>query len=178
MAERDAQLHATFSHKFSSFPRRLQCDVIFQQRNINSLSVLSVSALLARKSCKDVANEPFPFSFLTNFTRSERRRNLFPSRGERYVGEKKGKETLLIEGFSINVSCRMGIIFSARKRPLHLFSAIFLGPSRRPLLPLPSPVSRFEREIFSNVQTCFSGGFLAARPRGSGSDCRRDLTRD
>lgn len=34
---------------------------------------------------------------------------------------KKEKEILLIEGFSINVSCRKGIIFSAQKRPFHLF---------------------------------------------------------
>lgn len=71
----------------------------------------------------------------TNFTRSEHREisSLQKERGT--SGGKKEKETLLIEGFSINVSCRKGIIFSARKRPLHLFSAIFLGPPPRPLLP-------------------------------------------
>lgn len=118
----------------------------------------------------------------TNFTRSERSAEKSPSfkrKEKRVVKKKREKEILLIEGFSINVSRRKGIIFSARKRPFHLFfSAIFLVPPP-PSLPISRyfPVSQFEREISSNVQTCFSGGFLAAHSRDGGSDCRRDPTR-
>lgn len=60
----------------------------------------------------------------TNFTRSERSAEKSPPfkrKEKRVVKKKKEKEILLIEGFSINVSRRKGIIFSARKRPFHLF---------------------------------------------------------
>lgn len=55
----------------------------------------------------------------TNFTGSESAEKSLSFKREKKG--KKEKEILLIEGFSINVSRRKGIIFSARKRPLHLF---------------------------------------------------------
>lgn len=161
-----------------------QCDGIFQQRNINSLSVLSVSALLARKTCKDVANGSFPFSLLLT-SRVASEKSLSFGRKEERQEKKKEKETLLIEGFSINVSCRKGIIFSARKRPLHLFSAIFLGPPSRPLLPLPLPQYPFHPSclpvragnLLERTDVFFRRFSCGTSSRG-GSDCRRDLTRD
>lgn len=119
---------------------------IFQQRNINSLSlslsVLSASAPFARaENLQGRCQWAVSFSLLPTSRAASAEKSLPFERKEVRRERKKGKETLLIEGFSINVSCRKGIIFSARKRPLHLFSAIFLGPPPRPLVPLSS--SRF-----------------------------------
>lgn len=68
-----------------------QCDGIFQQRNINSLSVLSVSALLARKTCKDVANGSFPFSLLLT-SRVASEKSLSFGRKEERQGKKKKRK--------------------------------------------------------------------------------------
>lgn len=104
-------------------------------------------------------------------------RNLFPSRGERYVGKKR-KGNLPNRGILDQRLVPEGNHIFREKTTASSFFSYLPWAVATAASALPSPVSHFEREIFENVQTCFSGGFLAARPRGSGSDCRRDLTRD
>lgn len=172
MTERDAQLHATFSHKFSSFPRRPQCDGIFQQRNINSLRSLCFCPSRA-ENLQGRYQWAVSFFLFTNFTRSERR-EISSLRGKRGKKKRKGNppnrgildQRLVPEGNHIFREKTTASPFFS-----HLPWAIATAASI-----LAPPVSHFEREIFSNVQTCFSGDFLAARPRGN--DCRRDLIRD
>lgn len=192
MAEEDAQLHATFSPKFSSFPRSHNATVFFSRRNINSLS-FSSSVLIAflpflrGKVARTLPMGRFLHPF-TNFTRSERSAEKSPSfkRKEKRVVKKKKKkrkgdppnrgildQRLAPEGNHIfRTETTVSPFF---------FSAVFLVPPSPPPPSLPIsryfPVSQFEREISSNVQTCFSGGFLAAHSRDGGSDCRRDPTR-
>lgn len=91
MGERDAQLHATFSPKFSSFPRSHNATIFFSGRNINSLSLCSPRFCPpCAKSCKDVANGSFPPPFY-QLHAQRASRNLFPLRGKRKVVEKKRK---------------------------------------------------------------------------------------
>jgi len=87
MAVRDAQLHATFSHKFSSFPRRPQCDGIFQQRNINSLRSLCFCPSRA-ENLQGRYQWAVSFFLFTNFTRGERR-EISSLREERGTSGKK-----------------------------------------------------------------------------------------
>lgn len=184
MGERDAQLHATFSPKFSSFPRSHNATIFFSGRNINSLSLCSPRFCPpCAKSCKDVANGSFPPPFY-QLHAQRASRNLFPLRGKRKVVEKKREEDPPNRGILDQRRAPEGNhIFRTETTVSPFFSAIFLVPPLPPLLPpLPIsryfPVSQFEREISSNVQTCFCGDFLAARFRDGGSDCRQDPTRD
>lgn len=174
----DARPHATFSLKFSSFPSTATMRRYFSATEYKLFLALSsltsplsrFSLLIFRPSSTEELQGHSPMGrFLSILLPTSRAapRNLFPLGGKRAAGEeKKGKEALLIEGFSINVSRWKGIIFSARKRPPHLFFQLSSSNHRSSSLPpclFLSPLARrFIREICSYVQTCFSGGFLAA----------------
>lgn len=130
MDERDARLRGVFSR--ASLAEQRQCDGIFQWRNINFFPFSRCFYPLprARKYSQGRCQWVVSSALLPTSRAASAEKSFSFKRKERNVHVERRREgkALLIEGFSINVSRRKGIIFSATKRPFQLFLAIFLEP--------------------------------------------------